>query len=142
MSATFATNVVGEKSWTKVTKAALPALGVMFVYSVLYVLWFARIVQAAVNKTAVILIMFAVAIAVAIIFAVVWEILVRKVGFLKKCAHQVGTADVSVAVTAEETAEAEELGVQAEQAENDSPQQLQQPAEEDAGGSGQSGEER
>ena len=142
MSATFATNVVGEKSWTKVTKAALPALGVMFVYSVLYVLWFARIVQSAVNKTAVILIMFAVAMAVAIIFAVVWEILVRKVGFLKKYAHQVGAADVSVAVTAEETAEAEELGVQAEQAENDGSQQLQQTAEEDAGGSGQSGEER
>lgn len=128
MSATFATNIVGEKSWTKVTKAALPAIGVVFVYSLIYVLWFARIVQSAVNKTAVMLIMFAAAIAVAVIFAVVWEILVRKVGFFKKYAYQVGADNGETQIMQSEEANAV--------------QPLQQPAEENADNAVRPEEER
>ena len=45
MSATFASKIVEEKSWTSVTKAALIALAVVFVYALLYTIGFAKWVQ-------------------------------------------------------------------------------------------------
>ena len=45
MSATFASKIVGEKSWTSVTKAALLAMAVVFVYALLYTIGFASWVQ-------------------------------------------------------------------------------------------------
>lgn len=90
MSANFAASIVGEKRWTKITKSALPALGVIFVYSVLYTLLFSIVVHRAENKDALIWILFAIMIAVALLFLVLWEISVRKLKILKKHAHVVG----------------------------------------------------
>lgn len=42
MSATFAASMVEEKKWTKVTKAALPALGICYAYGLIYILVFSK----------------------------------------------------------------------------------------------------
>lgn len=44
MSATFAASMVEEKKWTKVTKAALPALGICYAYGLIYILVFSKAV--------------------------------------------------------------------------------------------------
>ncbi len=90
MSANFAASIVGEKKWTKITKSALPAICIMFVYSLLYTLLFSTIVHKAENKDALIWILFAIMLAVALLFIVLWEISVRKVKILKKFANNVG----------------------------------------------------
>lgn len=46
MSATFASHMVEEKGWGKITKAALPALAIAFVYTLVYIFGFAKIVAA------------------------------------------------------------------------------------------------
>lgn len=100
MSAMFATTIVGEKGWAKTTKAGLPALAVIFVYTLLYILMLARWVQASTAKTMLIWIYLAVTIAIAIVFIVVWEVLVRKVGHFKKYAHEVVATETACAETA------------------------------------------
>lgn len=44
MSATFAASMVEEKKWSSISKAALPALLVTYVYGLVYVLLFAKLV--------------------------------------------------------------------------------------------------
>ncbi len=98
MSSTFATNIVGEKKWTKTSLAALPALIVAFIYSLIYILLFARIIQGipSDSQDMWILIMFAIAFVVAVAFVVVWDILCRSLGILKKHAYQVPAGGVAV----------------------------------------------
>ncbi len=94
MSATFASQMVGEKHWTKITKAALPAVGVLLGYSILYTLLFGRLVFKDISDsiTPLYLILLGVTMAVAIIFAIAWSILSKKLKCLNKSAYQVGTS--------------------------------------------------
>lgn len=107
MSANFAASIVGEKKWTKITKSALPALGVIFVYSVLYTLLFSIIVHKAENKEALIWILFAIVMAVALLFLVLWEISVRKLKILNKHAYVIDE-ETSEQANEESTATEEE----------------------------------
>ncbi len=109
MSANVAADIVGEKRWTKITKAALPAIAVMFAYTLIYLFVLAPYVTKlqADKTTASLCIMLAVAVAAALIFAAVLELLVRKVKFFGKHAHTV-TAETAETVERAETAVTEE----------------------------------
>lgn len=91
MSASFAANIVGEKKWSKVTKASLVALAVMYVYALIFTLLFAKMVQNKAMGANTVLYLLLIMMAVAILFAVLWGLLVRKVKFFNKCAYQVGS---------------------------------------------------
>lgn len=104
MSASFAANIVGEKKWSKITKAALPALLVMYVYGIIFVLAFGKAVQMKSMGANTTLYLFLIMIAIAILFAVIWEVLVRKVRFFSKCAYQVGTESTPFGVEGENAA--------------------------------------
>ncbi len=97
MSATFAAEMVGEKGWSKVTKAALPSLAVLFVYGLLYTLVFARIIfrDTVLGQNVIYGILLAVMLVVAALFAVVWGVLVKKLKVFNKYAYQVCAADVA-----------------------------------------------
>lgn len=89
MSATLAAGMMGEKSWTKITKAALPCLGITFVYSLLYTTLFGPLVQKKALGDGTMALLFLIVMAAALLFAVVWEILVHKVPHLKAQAYTV-----------------------------------------------------
>ena len=153
MSSTIATNITGEKKWTKTSLAALPALAVAFAYSLIYVLLLARIVQKipADSQDMYIWIMFAVAIAIAIAFVVVWEILCRKVYILRRRAYDVTQSDETAEQPEEQaaddgqTAEASACAEQAEPAaaEGDAAETAEEPAagSEDSGNDNNDNEE-
>lgn len=94
MSATFASQIVEEKNWTKISLAALPALVLIFVYSIGYALGIGKIVYDVPknNRTGVELIILASVVVVAVVFLFVWELLVHKNAKLKSYARTV-TAD-------------------------------------------------
>lgn len=101
MSANLAAGMVGEKKWTRITRAALPALGVMFVYALLYTILFGQLVE---NDASgyVIYILLAIVLGAAVLFAIVWEILVRRLPVLSRHAYQVvPAAAAEEAVTSE-----------------------------------------
>lgn len=80
MSSTFAAQIVEEKKWTSITKAAVPSLATIFVYSSLYTILFGRMVQNTQDaKVAGLeLIVLAVVTVIAIAFAVVYPMIVKK----------------------------------------------------------------
>lgn len=139
MSATFAAKITGETSWTKITKAALPAMIIIFVYALIYTLGLGHWVNTIVNdyKTLALFIMLLVAVVVAVAFALVWSFVMCRYGdkidsalnnffgkiFRKKAALAEG----------EESAE----GVQSETVDSESQpkaEQSDESAAEDAGG--------
>lgn len=75
MSAKFASDIVEEKSWFAITKAALPALGVTFVYSLFYTI--AMSLWLSLEHMNLVLLGFAAATLVAIIFAVIYELILK-----------------------------------------------------------------
>lgn len=119
MSATFASQIVDEKKgWTKISLAALPALVLIFVYSIGYALGIGAIIKSKPSDEVVgtELLILAIVTLVAVAFLFIWELMVRKVPSLRACARQV-TADgtfgeeenqAAVEVIAEEIEEATE----------------------------------
>lgn len=92
MSATLAAHMMGEKKWTKITKSALPAVGVLFGYSLLYTILFGQLVENDVSGNMT-MILFFITLGAAILFAIIWEVLVRTVPFFKKAAYQVVSSE-------------------------------------------------
>ena len=87
MSSTFASSIVGESGWSKVTKAALPVIGVLFGYTLIYILVFAKLVfkeTLSKNANVTYLILFAIAMVVAIIASIVYVMIVKKLGAKKQ----------------------------------------------------------
>lgn len=116
MSATFASQIVEEKSWTKISLAALPALVLIFVYSIAYALGIGSIVYNVPkdNRAGVELLILGIGVVVAIAFLFVWELLVHKNAKFKACARTVTAngvvVDSDASVVVEETVvETEEL---------------------------------
>ncbi len=66
MSANFAAEVVGEKKWAKISVEALPALGIIFVYAMIYIVWFGRMVN---KKASLKVVLFAIMMGLAVAFA-------------------------------------------------------------------------
>lgn len=99
MSATFASEIVGEKGYGKISRAALPALVLIFVYSLIFSLLFGGIIKNSVTATTTELILLGIMIVVAVAFVFVWELLVNKVPALKNCAYQVGSEEEQPATT-------------------------------------------
>lgn len=77
MSANFAAEVVGEKKWAKISVEALPSLGIIFVYAMVYIILFGQLVQKALNKDALKLVLFAIMMAIAVAFAFVFGYIIR-----------------------------------------------------------------
>lgn len=69
MSATFASGIVEEKGWSKITKAALPMIIVTFVYCLVYIFVFAKIVfkETFANPYLILLLITAAVVAIAIV---------------------------------------------------------------------------
>jgi len=74
MSANFAAEVVGEKKWAKISIEALPSLGIIFVYSLVYTIFFGQLVN---TKAVWKFILFGIMMAVAIAFAFVYGYIYR-----------------------------------------------------------------
>ena len=80
MSATFAGQMVGEKKWARVSKAALPAIFVLFGYALLYIFKFGDIIfsiKDAADKPSMYVKLFLISTAIAVVFAIVWSVLAR-----------------------------------------------------------------
>ncbi len=90
MSAKFASDIVGEKSWARITKAALIPLGVCYAYAVLYTIGISLWVKAADNTGLIITLL--IVLAAAVLFLFIWEIMVRRCPFLYKHAYVIGSA--------------------------------------------------
>ena len=88
MSATFAAQIVEEKKWTSISKAALPSIATIFVYSSLYTILFGRIIQQTQDAkvASVELIALLAVIVISVAFAVVYPIIANKL--TKKTAEQ------------------------------------------------------
>ena len=80
MSSTFASNIVGEKGWSKVTKAAIPAIIVLFVYNLVYILVFAKIVfkeSISANANTTYLVLLAIALFVSILASFIYVMIFK-----------------------------------------------------------------
>ena len=77
MSANFAAEVVGEKKWAKISVEALPSLGIILVYSMIYIVWFGQLVQNSLNKDTLKAVLFAIMMGIAIAFAFVFGFIIR-----------------------------------------------------------------
>ena len=88
MSSTFAAQIVEEKKWSSISKAALPSIATIFVYSSLYTILFGRIIQQTQDAkvVSVELIALLAVIVVSVAFAVVYPIIANKL--TKKTAEQ------------------------------------------------------
>lgn len=116
MSATFASQIVGEKGWSKVTKAALPAMCVTFGYNLVYILVFAKVVfdeKLSKNVNTTYLILFAIAIAVSIIASVVYILICK--GLSKKENTSLELCDEGCACCNEEENSVEEEVLETEE---------------------------
>ncbi|MCM1043193.1 MAG: TRAP transporter large permease subunit [Corallococcus sp.] len=89
MSAKFASDIVGEKSWFKITKSALIGIAVCFVYGVFYTIGISAWVGS--QNVGQQLIALAAGVGVAVIFAVVFSLMSQRCRFLNKYAYVVGS---------------------------------------------------
>ena len=97
MSSTFAANIVGEKNWSKVTKAALPAILVLFGYNLVYILVFAKLIfdeKISQNANTAYLILFAITMAVSIIASIIYVLIVAKSNKTKDLALEETTTEI------------------------------------------------
>ena len=80
MSATFASQMVEEKKWSSVTKAAIPSMAMIFVYSSAYTICLGRMIQetSKANVNGLYVAVLGVAIAVAILFAIFYPMMAKK----------------------------------------------------------------
>ncbi len=98
MSSTFASNIVGEKGWSKVTKAAIPAICVLFGYNLVYILVFAKIIfdeKLSKNANTAYLILFAITMAVSILASVVYVLIASKSSKAKDLALEANEVETS-----------------------------------------------
>ncbi len=87
MSAMFASQIVEEKGWAKISKASITSILVIFVVTMFYTIGVAQWTKQI--SEGLLFLMFLVP---AIVFAVVWEVLVQKSPKMRKYAYQVGGA--------------------------------------------------
>ncbi|MBQ7275659.1 MAG: TRAP transporter large permease subunit [Bacilli bacterium] len=92
MSATFAASMVEEKKWSVISKAALPAFIAVYVYGLVYIILFAKLIFDEVfpSTTAGYLILFGICMILALAFAFVYQLILN--GMKKKEASELEEA--------------------------------------------------
>ena len=96
MSANFAAEVVGEKKWAKISIQALPSLAMILAYGMVYIAWFGKLVQKAQNKDLTKIVLFAVMMGLATVFAFVFGFIFRSINAKKAPAYAVATEEPAV----------------------------------------------
>ena len=79
MSATFASSMVGEKKWSVISKAALPAILAVYVFGLVYIILFAKIIFDEVFPSSEVgyLVLLAICIILAISFAIIYGFILK-----------------------------------------------------------------